>query len=478
MLSDIINDRYYKRNNPQVAISECYDLLEEISALGEGIFSSAATGAVKGAGKAALGAGKAGGGFAGRVFGNMAKGTSDVANKTILNNAAGQTLRYQYEKVKQIFVEMFKKMMSMIDNLVESVFSYQKRMERMVKDIDKAVASRTITGEGQSDGEYITAKGLANIGLDVNVEGSRANVIKAYFKALQDGGSVLDGIKFHDEKSERAAIELLFERIVGQKRPFDSITPQDMEEAVTKRLDIFAQLNEDVNASSKNNFTKGVKDTVKGLLGKGPGASIDSKQLQMARAKVKAAEVVGTLTESINVIRNSAAEFVRLGGVSFLKEEKKNLAEIEKSIESLLMTKRSQQNEIKQGLDAAKKFDAAQKAGQKADQQAATQKQQTVSQQSVWDERLFDSIVRAGYAEEINKNRAGQTIVNPSEGQPGSGGAPMTLQALEKDYQLLTIFFTRYSRVLTDTIQNCGSVFEALLTAGKSVLSDYYKVTK
>lgn len=478
MITDMINDRYYKRNNPQVAIAECYDLVEEISALSEGIFSSATAGAVKGAGKAALGAGKAGGGFAGRVFGNMAKGTANVANNTVLNNAAGQTVRYQYERVKQIFIEIFKKMMKMIDNLVQSVFSYQKRLDRLVKDIDKAISNRTITGENQNDSEVLTPKGLGAIGLDITVEGSRAALIVSYFKTLKEGGSILDGIRFHDEKTERGAIELLFERIVGEKRPFDNITEKDMEEAVIKRLDIFANLNKDISASSKNKLTKGVKDVVKGVFGKGPGASIDSKQLQMAREKVKGDDLVSTLEATLNTIRNSAAEFVKLEGVTFLKDEKKHLAEIESSLEKLLSDKKAADQTIKRGNETNEKFQKSELAGQAADDKAAAQKQQTASQQSVWDEKLFDSIVRAGYAEDVYNDRSGKPIVNPSANQPGGGSAPMTLEAMKKDHKLLTIFFTRYSRVLTETIQNCGSVFEALLTAGKSALSEYYKVTK
>ena len=483
MLSDIINDRYYKRNNPQVAFAECYDLLDEISALGEGIFSSAATAGTKAVGKGVFGTAKAGGGFAGRVLGNMAKDTANVANNTVLNNAAGQTVKYHYERLKQIFIEMFKKMMKMIDNLVEGVFSYQKRLDRLVKDIDKAVAGRTITGENQTDSEILTTAGLGKIGLDVNVEGSRAAIIVAYFKTLKEGGSVLDGIKFHDDKTEREAIELLMERLVGEKRPFDNITEKDMEEAVDKNLNIFANLNKDVNAASKNKMTKGVKDVVKGVFGKGPGASIDSKQLQMAREKVKGDDVVSVLNDTLSTIKNSASVFVGLSGVTFLKDEKKHLADIEASIEKILTEKRQQKNEIDNGIAATKAAKNSNDQANKADQQAAAAKQaqqgqKTTSQQSVWDERLFDSIVRAGYAEEIYKDRAGKPITNPNVGQPGSGGAPMTLDALEKDHKLLTIFFTRYSRALTETIQNCGSVFEALLTAGKSALADYYKVTK
>ena len=172
-----------------------------------------------------------------------------------------------------------------------------------------------------------------------------------------------------------------------------------------------------------------------------------------------------------------------MSGVTFLKDEKKHLADIEASIEKILTEKKQQKNEIDNGEAAAKAVKNSNDQANKADQQAAAAKQvqqgqKTASQQSVWDERLFDSIVRAGYAEEVYKDRAGKPIVNPNVGQPGSGGAPMTLEALEKDHKLLTIFFTRYSRALTETIQNCGSVFEALLTAGKSALADYYKVTK
>ena len=488
MLSDLINDRYYKRMNPDVAIAECYSLIEEMSALGEGTFSSTAAGATKMVGKAGIGTAKGAAGFGGRVLGNMAKGMGDVANKTVLNNSVGQTLRFNYERIKTIFMEMFKKMMKMIDNLVETVFGYHKRLARLSKDIDMAIAKRNISGEGQSDGEIITPKGLNVIGLDVTQAGSRAALIQSYFKTIKDGGSVIDGIKFNDEKSEREAIEILFQRIVGEKRPFDDITPEMMGQAVDKNLDIFRRLNEDVSAKSKNSFTKGTKDIVKGFFGKGQGASVDSKQLQAAKEKIKGGEIVGTLEQTLKIIKNSADVFIDLEGVTFLKREKENLAEIERSIEKILTEKKQMSQTMSDDRAKNAEFKKTEEAGQIADNKAAAAKAQEkqASQQSVWDEKLFDSIVRAGYAEAISNkdeqpqvDRAGKPIENPNKGQVGpSSGDPMTLKALEKDHQLLTIFFTRYSKALTDTINNCGAVFESLLTAGKSALADYYKVTK
>ena len=485
MLSDLINDRYYKRMNPDVAIAECYSLIEEMSALGEGIFSSTAAGATKMVGKAGMGTAKGAVGFGGRVLGNMAKGMGDVANKTVLNNSVGQTLRFNYERIKTIFMEMFKKMMKMIDNLVETVFGYHKRLARLSKDIDMAIAKRNISGEGQSDGEIITPKGLNIIGLDVEQPGSRAALIRSYFKTIKDGGSVIDGIKFNDEKSEREAIEILLQRITGEKRPFDNIDENMMEQAVEKNLDIFRRLNEDVTTKSKNSFTKGTKDIVKGFFGKGQGASVDSKQLQAAKEKVKGDQIVGTLEQTLKTIKNSADVFVDLEGVAFLKKEKENLAEIERSIEKILTEKKQMSQTMSDDRAKNAAFKKTEEAGKLADEKAAAAKAQQPSQQSVWDEKLFDSIVRAGYAEDIKNedtpqlDRSGKPIVNPNKGQVGpSSGEPMTLQALEKDHKLLTIFFTRYSKALTDTINNCGAVFEALLTAGKSALADYYKVTK
>ena len=489
MLCDYIDERYYKKEHPEEAFAENYQLIEELEALSEGIGADAAAGVAGFGGKIIYGVGK-GVGKAGLGVGKgLGKFGAQVADKTVMNNQVGRTVKFQYERIRTVFKTVFKQVMKMVDNLINGIAGYEKRLGMMVNDINNALSKRHPNGEFPNSMKIITPQGLNTIGLDVEQQGSRASIANGYLTTVTQQ-SLLEGIHFGDEASEKQAVETLVERISGQKRPYDNLQPEEFRKMIQDNLYLFNGLNKDMNKRSANKYTKGAKDAAKGMMGMKQSASVDSAKINAARQDVQGSALADTLEQSLQVLSKTAQVFINLKAIDFLNKEKARLDDIGDEIDKLFAEKMKKELHDQETMNKAENIKSQQQAQQQTQQQQPQQSKDNndqTSAQSAWDEKLFDSIKRAGYAEGIFKT-------NPQNSQSANVGgndhpkvkpnpnfeadAYPTSEEMKKDHELLNVFITEYSKALTDTIQNIGAFYSNILDAGKATLTDYYKVTK
>ena len=322
MISDTIKRRYSIRNNPSEGLAESEKIINELTqkAYGEGIVGNMVEGTARGVGKAAMWTGKKVGGFGYNVGKFAAKGTGKLVDNTVLSNSVGEEIKYKREKLKTMFKTILKQIFKMIDNLTQSLFGYEKRLQNMVKEIDQGLAKRHPNGANVPKKiKMITPEGLNTIGLDVTQEGSRASIANGYLSMVTQQ-SLLEGIHFGDEVSEKRSMEELIKRITGQSRPYDQITPEFFRQAVEDNLYLFNEMNDKVEKKSGGKWRKGAKDFVKGAFGAKQAASVDSAKIDQARRDVMGDEAITQSEAAIKIIRNSAMVFVNLHAIEFLKK--------------------------------------------------------------------------------------------------------------------------------------------------------------
>ena len=473
MISDEIKRRYIIRNNPIEGLAESERIINELTqkVYGEGIIGNMVEGTAKGVGKAAMWTGKKVGGFGYNVSKAAAKGTGKLVDNTVLSNSIGEEIKYKREKVKTMFKTILKQIMKMVDNLIQSLFGYEKRLQNTVKEIDQGLAKRHPNGANVPKKiKMITPEGLNTIGLDVTQEGSRASIANGYLATVTQQ-SLLEGIHFGDEVSEKRSMEELIKRITGQSRPYDQITPEFFRQAVEDNLYLFNEMNEKVEKKSGGKWRKGGKDFVKGVFGAKQAASVDSARIDQARRDVMGDEAISQAEASIKIIRNSAMVFVNLHAIEFLKKEQAHLDTIGDEIDKLLDKKMSEDQ--LQNRQQAYKQSSTQDTRQQSNNQQA-------SGQSYVDTYLLKAIYKAGYGEEQQplNNPVGQDAPDVEPGQNYNKEQYPTLDELSKDHELMQTFLISYSQVLNNTLQNIGRLYEALLMAGKSCMTTYYSLSK
>ena len=501
MLSDFIDQKYEIRNNSFLAFSENAKLIAELEARGEGIFGATA----KAATKVATGTAK----FAGNTAMKGAKYAGNKIDVNLMSNKVGSTIKFNYQRVRTMMKTIFDQIKKMISNLINAVFGIEKRLARNINDINNAMAKRHPNGEFPDKIKVITPKGLNVIGLDVTQEGSRASIARGYLETVTKN-SLLEGIHFGDEASEKKAIETLVERISGQKRPFDSITPEQFKQDIRNNLYIFNldQLNAKLQAKSKNANTQQAKTFWKKMFGMKQGASVDSKMMQEAMEEVDGGSAANILTESLNIIKNSEEIFVNLKAVDFLKKEDQHLKEIGDAIDKMLEQKvkeaqkqeqqeqRANQQQANSNNNSSNNNNNQQQAsnttnnsGNNSNTNSSNNNQQIEDQQipnsqSYFDDKLFKEIVKAGYAEGFadnvfNNQKSGSTDGPSQQPKPNYDQSSYpSVEEMSKDHQLMDIFLVEYSKALNDTIQNITYLYEALLSASKTTLASYYSVTR
>lgn len=469
MISDLIKNNYDMRKDPYIAFSENYKILESLDAYGEGILKSTQ-----------------------KVIGSVSKNVRNTAK------SAAATGSFQWERIRTVMKTIIDQIKKMLSNLWNAMMGVEQRLGRLVNDINNAIAKRHPGGKFPERMSVITPDGLNIIGLDVTKEGSRASIARGYLETVTKN-SLLEGIHFGDEASEKHAIETLVERISGQKRPFDSITPEQFKQDIRNNLYIFNldELNKKLQAKSKNANTQRSKTFWKSFLNMKQGASVDSKVLKEAMKDVEGGSAAGILSDSLNIIKNSAEVFVNLKAVDFMRKEDQHLTQIGNDIDKMLEAKiKADQQQAKQQATTQNTNTTSNNNSNNntSNQQQANNKQQNNTQndneqkpnaQSYFDDKLFNEIVKAGFAE------AGGFAANVFNNQKGSSDGPAnatkpnypneaypTSEEMSKDHQLIDIFLVEYSKALNDTIQNVTYLYTALLNAGKTCLAMYYKVTK
>lgn len=469
MISDLIKNNYDMRKDPYIAFSENYKILDSIEAHGEGILKSTQ-----------------------KVIGNVKNGIRDTSKSAMATGS------FQWERIRTVMKTIIDQIKKMLSNLWNAMMGVEQRLGRLVNDINNGIAKRHPGGKFPEKMSVITPDGLNVIGLDVTKEGSRASIARGYLETVTKN-SLLEGIHFGDEASEKHAIETLVERISGQKRPFDSITPEQFKQDIRNNLYIFNldELNKKLQAKSKNATTQRSKTFWKSFLNMKQGASVDSKVLKEAMKDVEGGNSAQILTDSLNIIKNSAEVFVNLKAVDFMRKEDQHLTQIGNDIDKMLEAKiKADQQQAKQQATTQNNSTTNNNNSNNTSnqQQANNQQQQSNTQnnneqkpnaQSYFDDRLFNEIVKAGFAE------AGGFAANVFGNQKGTSDGPTntakpnydkeaypTSAEMSKDHQLIDIFLVEYSKALNDTIQNVTYLYTALLNAGKTCLAMYYRVTK
>lgn len=482
MISEEIKKRYTIRNNPIEGLAESERIIKELTqkAYGEGIIGNMVEGTARGVGKAAMWTGKKVGGFGYNVAKAGAKGTGKLIDNTVLSNSVGEELKYKREKLKTMFKTILKQIMKMIDNLTQSLFGYEKRLQNMVKEIDQGLAKRHPNGANVPKKiKMITPEGLNTIGLDVTQEGSRASIANGYLATVTQQ-SLLEGIHFGDEVSEKRSMEELIKRITGQSRPYDQITPEFFKQAVEDNLYLFNEMNDKVEKKSGGKWRKGGKDFFKGAFGAKQAASVDSARIDQARRDVMGDEAITQAEAAIKIIRNSAMVFVNLHAIEFLKKEQSHLDTIGDEIDKLLDKKMSedQSQNRQQAYKQSSTQDTRQQSSTNNSQQQSNDQQ--ASGQSYVDTSLLKAIYKAGYGEvqQPLDNPVGQDAPDVEPGQNYNKEQYPTLDEMSKDHELMQTFLISYSQVLNNTLQNIGRLYEALLMAGKSCMTTYYSLSK
>ena len=484
MISDLINNTYEMRNDPYLAFSENKKIIKDLEARGEGIFKAAAN-------------------TVGNTVSNTASNAANKFDKKFMSNGIGAEIKFNYQRIRTIFKAIIDQIIKMISNLYNAVMGIEKKLSRNINDINTALAKRHPSGEFPDKLRIITPEGLNIIGLDVTQEGSRASIAKGYLETVTKN-SLLEGIHFGDEASEKKAIETLIERISGQKRPFDSITPEQFREDIKNNLYIFNldQLNKKLQAKSKNANTQQAKTFWKKMFGLKQGASVDSKMMQEAMSDVNGGSAAEILTNTLNIIKNTAETFVNLNAVNFMRNEDQHLKQIGNDIDKMLEKKirESQQQQKQQQANTTNTNTTTNNtntnnSNQKpasntntANNTATSSNNQTqpkqANAQSYFDDKLFKEIVKAGYAEGFadnvfNNQKAGQSDGPKQTQKPNyEQQAYPSATEMEKDHQLIDVFLVEYSKALNDTIQNITYLYEALLAASKTALASYYSVTR
>lgn len=441
MISQYIDDMYDKRDNPLLAFKENYEIIENLELItsGEGIFSSTASGV----GKAAGAVGK--GGFKATV--SAGKAANRWVDDNILKGPVGSTIKFQKQRLGTMFKTIIDQILRMIDNLYQAIMGMEKRLGRMINDINQALTNRHPSGKFPDRGDkIITVSGLQKIGLDVSSAGSRASIAANYLEAVTKR-SLLEGIHFGDEVSCKKSIEDLVERITGKRRPYESITREDFRKDIENNLYLFEEMNKAVASKSANKASKGVKDMFSKVFNGKQAASLASQATDKAKEMVPGNELANQSEEALKLLKQTAEVFVKLKAIEFLKKENNHLKDIGNQIDKLLAKVLNEES-----------------------------KRKTTSAQSYFDKNLFKEIQRAGFAEAGNPADA-----VPEEKMPKQNYDEESYPSgdeMRKDHELIQVFLVEYSKALNDTIQNISSFFEALLTAGKTTLGEYYRVTE
>ena len=493
MISDFLNNRYEIRNNSFLAFSENAKILENINTYGEGIFTATAAATAKGAAKVATGTAKA----AGKAAYNAGSNAAKKFDAKMMSNSVGASIKFNYQRIRTVLKTIIDQIIKMISNLYNAVMGIEKQLSRNINDINNALAKRHPSGQFPDKIRVITPAGLNVIGLDVTQEGSRASIAKGYLETVTKN-SLLEGIHFGDEASEKKAIETLVERITGQKRPFDSITPEQFRQDIKSNLYIFNmdELNKKLQNKSKNANTQKAKTFWKKMFGMKQGASVDSKMMQEAMEDVDGNSSAQILTDSLNILKNSAETFVNLKAIEFLRNEDQHLKQIGNDIDKMLETKvREEQQQAKAQQQAQQNTNnnTNNNSSQNSNTQSSTNDTNNTNNQkdnpqpnaqSYFDDKLFKDIVKAGYAEAFMDNvfknqKAGSTDGPTETAKPNyDKEAYPTAQEMSKDHQLIDVFLVEYSNALNNTIQNITYLYEALLAASKATLASYYSVTR
>ena len=488
MISDLIKNTYEMRDDPYLAFSENKKIIRDLEARGEGIFASTAK-------------------SVGNTVSNTASNAANKFDKKFMSNGVGAEIKFNYQRIRTIFKAIIDQIIKMISNLYNAVMGIEKKLSRNINDINTALAKRHPSGEFPDKLRIITPEGLNIIGLDVTQEGSRASIAKGYLETVTKN-SLLEGIHFGDEASEKKAIETLIERISGQKRPFDSITPEQFREDIKNNLYIFNldQLNKKLQAKSKNANTQQAKTFWKKMFGLKQGASVDSKMMQEAMSDVNGGSAAEILTNTLNIIKNTAETFVNLNAVNFMRNEDQHLKQIGNDIDKMLEKKirESQQQQKQQNQQQANATNTNNNTTNNTNTNTNNQKPASNTNttntatatnnnqpqpkqpnaQSYFDDKLFKEIVKAGYAEGFadnvfNNQKAGQSDGPKNTQKPNyEQQAYPSATEMEKDHQLIDVFLVEYSKALNDTIQNITYLYEALLAASKTALASYYSVTR
>ena len=462
MISDFLNSRYEIRNNSFLAFSENAKILENINAYGEGIFTATAAATAKGAAKVATGTAKA----AGKAAYNAGSNAAKKFDAKMMSNNIGASIKFNYQRIRTIMKTIIDQIIKMISNLYNAVMGIEKQLSRNINDINNALAKRHPSGQFPDKIRVITPAGLNVIGLDVSQEGSRASIAKGYLETVT-------------------------------KNSFDSITPDQFRQDIKSNLYIFNmdELNKKLQNKSKNANTQKAKTFWKKMFGMKQGASVDSKMMQEAMEDVDGNSSAQILTDSLNILKNSAETFVNLKAIEFLRNEDQHLKQIGNDIDKMLETKvREEQQQAKAQQQAQQNTNnSSNNSSQNSNTQSSNNDTNNTNNQndnpqpnaqSYFDDKLFRDIVKAGYAEAFMDNvfknqKAGSTDGPTETAKPNyDKEAYPTAQEMSKDHQLIDVFLVEYSNALNNTIQNITYLYEALLAASKATLASYYSVTR
>ncbi len=319
--------RYKMRDNFDIVFSENAVILDMInnslSTYSEGIFSKVAGGVGTAAGNVAVGVGKVGvktagnvakGGFKAAI--QTAQGVDKFVDKNVLGGQVGSTIKFYKKKLQTMFKTMIKAVMVMLDNLYQNIFGVEKRLERLIGDIDMAITKRHPGGKYPDSKRIITENTLKNVGLDLNDKQSRASLLSGYLQVMQQN-PLLDGVHFGDEKSLETAFETLVKRITGTGAPYDKITPSGFREDLVSQLNVFDNV-DDVTTRKKVN------------------KSVNVDNIEKKRESVPGRDIAAQSENALQLLKNICKHFKNLRAVEFLKREKQHLSKIGDEIDRLV----------------------------------------------------------------------------------------------------------------------------------------------
>ena len=431
-------DRYRLQADSSLAFSENAHILEIVNSsletYSEGILGAVGGAIGKGAGNVAVGVGKgaagvgvgvAKGGFKAAV--QTAQGVDKFVDDKVLKGKVGSAVKFYKKKLQTMFKTIIKAITKMLDNLYQSVFGVEKRLDRMVNDINMAITKRHPGGKYPATMNIITPVSLQKVGLDMSQPNSRGAILAGFLETVQKQ-PILEGVHFGDEKSLETAFETLVKRITGQGAPYEKITPENFRTNLKEQLNLFDAV--DSNTTKKK--VNGQK-------------TVD--MIDKFRVKTPGNEAAAQLEDSLNMLKETAVRFKELKAVEYLRKDKDHLSKIGDEIDKLVAN--AKEEELKQ--DNSNYQPANQASAASAD--------------ITYAEGIFQSGSKQDKASKSAQKQAGD----------GSGIAPSNMT---KEQELIHILLVEYSNSLNTTIYNLSQFYEGILTAGKDTLSDYYDITE
>lgn len=485
----------YSRTNRHDPFGENAFLIDEFKYItsGEGVIKDMAIGMAKAGGQAAYRGAK-----------GTAKFAANQIDKNLLTGQNGQKIKYELQKLTELFKKIFAAVKRMVGNLIQQLNGVEPRMKRLVGDINNA-----LSGRRQKNGnlpnkkmKIVTEETLSRIGMIVdpnNRDGSRIVTIYKYLQQAKEK-SILEDLDFSNDENVQKSLNTLVGRLnqmtsgkdgnnSNPQGDYSSIQPEQLQEMLVNALSVYQDTNDQSNNTRKGPMQK---------LHVWSKKDFETKEWENNTFNVVPQQVFQTLQPVLTTLKDYMGDFQELQVIDYMRKEQQLVDQLDKQMMKLIKDqakikedemKRDQNYQQKQSQQNNQQNQNNNNQQTNNNQSQNTQKNtgnnnndqnnvQQPSGQSFVDDKLLKALSDFSlktYGEAILNNNNSNNNDNQGNQQNDNN---QNQEVMTHEQKLVQTLMVTYSQILNDTIGNLTKIYTDFLNISKKCLVDYYAVTE